>query len=83
MEINQFSADFKCYCDVCVVRMVCPPRPGTPGPGTPPQQTTTVADGTHPTGMHSCLFKDLILIYFQALWWLFLFIALAVTADDL
>ena len=24
------------------------PRPGTP------RQTTTVADGTHPTGMHSC-----------------------------
>ena len=45
-----------------------PPGPGTPqdqapplGPGTPhpgpgtPQQTATVADGTHPTGMHSCL----------------------------
>ena len=39
--------------------------PGTPweqtppGPGTrradPPRQTATVADGTHPTGMHSCL----------------------------
>ena len=33
----------------------------SPGPGTPPdqvpppQQTATVADGTHPTGMHSCL----------------------------
>ena len=25
-----------------------------PGPGTPPE-TATVADGTHPTGMHSCL----------------------------
>ena len=48
-----------------------PPGPGTPRPGpgthrdqTPPgtrhpspcQQTATVADGTHPTGMHSCLF---------------------------
>ena len=22
---------------------------------TPPPQTATVADGTHPTGMHSCL----------------------------
>ena len=54
-----------------------------PDQAPPPQQTTTVADGTHPTGMHSCLFNDLILIYFQALWWLFLFIALAVTADDL
>ena len=37
-----------------------PPGPGTlppPGPGTRPpprQQTATVADGTHPTGMHSC-----------------------------
>ena len=32
--------------------------PGTlPGPGTPPQQTATVADGTHPTGMHSCSIK--------------------------
>ena len=32
------------------------PGSGTPlGPGTPPQKTTTVADGTHPTGMHSCL----------------------------
>ena len=46
-----------------------PPRPGTPWeqtpprPGTPPpradttiplRQTATVADGTHPTGMHSC-----------------------------
>ena len=38
------------------------PRPGTPReqtpfPGTrhpPPQQTATVADGTHPTGKHSC-----------------------------
>ena len=32
------------------------PRPGTPplGPGTPPRETVTVADGTHPTGMHSC-----------------------------
>ena len=34
------------------------PGPGTlppPGPGTPPrQQTATVGDGTHPTGMHSC-----------------------------
>ena len=37
-----------------------PPGPGTPppGPGTPPEeQTTTVADGTHPTGMHSCYCK--------------------------
>ena len=83
MEINQFSANFKCYCDVCVVRMVCPPDQAPPDQAPPPQQTTTVADGTHPTGMHSCLFNDLILIYFQALLWLFLFIALAVTADDL
>ena len=39
-----------------------PPRPGTPpgpgnppGPGTPPRDTATAANGTHPTGMHSCL----------------------------
>ena len=35
------------------------PRGGLPGPrggGDPsPQQTATVVDGTHPTGMHSCL----------------------------
>ena len=41
-----------------------PPRPG-PQPGSrhppqdqappPPHETATVADGTHPTGMHSCL----------------------------
>ena len=43
-----------------------PPRPGTPQIRHPsrsrpprdwaplPQQTATVADGTHPTGMHSC-----------------------------
>ena len=24
----------------------------------PPQQTATAADGTHPTGMHSCLRKS-------------------------
>ena len=33
------------------------PPPGTsppPGAGTPPQQMATIADGTHPTGMHSC-----------------------------
>ena len=36
----------------------------TPPPGRhpplgrhPPQQTATAADGTHPTGMHSCLFQ--------------------------
>ena len=32
---------------------------GVPAPGgcmeTPPNQTATVADGEHPTGMHSCL----------------------------
>ena len=35
------------------------PRADTPGQTpprqTPPQQTATAADGTHPTGMHSCL----------------------------
>ena len=37
------------------------PGPGrVPGPGgawsgqTPPGETATAADGTHPTGMHSC-----------------------------
>ena len=30
--------------------------PGQTPPGqAPPQQKTTAADGTHPTGMHSCL----------------------------
>ena len=38
-----------------------PPRQGRPPPGRqplfwadPPPPTTTAADGTHPTGMHSC-----------------------------
>ena len=31
-----------------------PPSPGTRHPPPPRQQTATVADGTHPTGMHSC-----------------------------
>ena len=32
-----------------------PPRADTPlGLGTPPRQMATVADGAHPTGMHSC-----------------------------
>ena len=30
-----------------------PPEQAPPGGGTP-QQTATVTDGTHPTGMHSC-----------------------------
>ena len=40
-----------------------PPRtrhlsgPGTPRDQAPHQQTATVADGTHPTGMYSCLWK--------------------------
>ena len=29
----------------------------------PPQQTATVADGTHPTGMHSCFLKCFVRIY--------------------
>ena len=32
-----------------------PPQEQTP----PPQQTATVADGTHPTGMHSCWYDIL------------------------
>ena len=35
------------------------PLPG----GRPPHQTATVAGGTHPTGMHSCLKIDSILIF--------------------
>ena len=36
-----------------------PPGAETPPPGadTPPEQTATAADGTHPTGMHSCCYK--------------------------
>ena len=45
-----------------------PPGPGTlpdqahpPGPGTPSEQTATAADGTHPTGMHSCLLMNFLM----------------------
>ena len=31
------------------------PAEQTPPVQTPPRQTATAADGTHPTGMHSCL----------------------------
>ena len=31
-----------------------PPRQTPPDQASPPQQTATVADDTHPTGMHSC-----------------------------
>ena len=31
-----------------------PPGADTTGADTPQEQTATVADGTHPTGMHSC-----------------------------
>ena len=37
-------------------RQVPPLRAGTPPPS--PQQTATVADGTHPTGMHSCSYSS-------------------------
>ena len=40
-----------------------PSRAGTPPGGRSPHQTATVADGTHPTGMHSCLKIDSILIF--------------------
>ena len=33
-----------------------PPLGRYPTPGRHPQQTATAADGTHPTGMHSCFF---------------------------
>ena len=40
-----------------------PGRHRSPPPGqTPPQQTATATDGTHPTGMHSCLAIDLPII---------------------
>ena len=32
-----------------------PPGRQPPGQTPPPQQTATAVDGTHPTGMHSCL----------------------------
>ena len=32
-----------------------PPRSRPPGSRHPPGETTTAADGTHPTGMHFCL----------------------------
>ena len=32
-----------------------PPEQAPPREQTPPQQTASIADGTHPTGMHSCL----------------------------
>ena len=32
-----------------------PPRADPPWSDPPPQQTATAADGTHPTGMHSCI----------------------------
>ena len=32
-----------------------PPRRRPPGSRPPPGETATAADGTHPTGMHSCL----------------------------
>ena len=35
------------------------PLPPIPHPPPPYQQRATVADGTHPTGMHSCSKKDL------------------------
>ena len=49
-------------------RGVHPPVVETPGQAdtplhgqadAPPRQTATAADGTHPTGMHSCLLKSL------------------------
>ena len=36
---------------------VQPPAPGKPPWDQVPPQTATAADGTHPTGMHSCLFS--------------------------
>ena len=40
-----------------------PPRAVTPPEAdTPPRDTATAADGTHPTGMHSCLNKFWLLL---------------------
>ena len=41
------------------------PRAGTPRQ-VPPQQTVTVADGTHPTGMHSCYLTSYLLKFLLA-----------------
>ena len=35
-------------------RHLPPGQDSPPGRTSPPQQTATAADGTHPTGMHSC-----------------------------
>ena len=43
------------------------PTPILPGADTPPE-TATVADGTHPTGMHSC-FKLILHISFESNHW--------------
>ena len=34
------------------------PQPATPRQTPPPQETATTADGSHPTGMHSCFLFD-------------------------
>ena len=44
------------------------PTPILPGADTPPPETATVADGTHPTGMHSC-FKLILHISFESNHW--------------
>ena len=39
-----------------------PPRSRPPWTRHPPRQTATAADGTHPTGMHSC-FSDILVLF--------------------
>ena len=50
----------------CMLGYHHPPGAGIPTRSRhpPPQQTATVADGTHPTGMHSC--STLIILWFKA-----------------
>ena len=43
-----------------------PPPQGTPPGRYPPRDTATAADGTHPTGMHSC--SKLVINYFDLTW---------------
>ena len=48
-----------------------PARP--PWPDTRPQQTATAADGTHPAGMHSCVYEksQILKINIMAVWEIF------------
>ena len=39
--------------------------PSPPGQTPPPLETATAADGTHPTGMHSCYSKFVVLLLYK------------------